>query len=325
MILADKIIINRKKLNLTQEALAEKINVSRQAVSKWESGHSIPEMDKVILLSDLFKVSIDYLLRDDIDDIEISNNEAEVKERKISIEEANTFLKLNEKSSKYVSFGVMLCIISPMALIFITSAANYNLIRLTESSASSIGLVILLSLVSIAVGLFITSSSFMSDYNFFETENFKLEYGAEEMIVQKQENRSKKNNRNIILGTVLIILSVIPVIISDSFTSSIYTEVYSVPLLLFTVSFAVYILVRNAIKNGEYDKLLQKNDYSLSKKENYKIYGAIASVYWLLIVTAFLAYSFIFNAWSKSWIIWPIAGVLFALIMTIFYLFIKKK
>lgn len=54
----------RKEKGLSQEALAEKLNVSRQAVSKWETGDGYPEMDKIILISDLFQVSIDYLMRD---------------------------------------------------------------------------------------------------------------------------------------------------------------------------------------------------------------------------------------------------------------------
>ena len=54
----------RKEKGLSQEALAEKLHVSRQAVSKWESGAGYPEMDKLILISDLFGVTIDYLIKD---------------------------------------------------------------------------------------------------------------------------------------------------------------------------------------------------------------------------------------------------------------------
>ena len=67
MILADKIIYHRKKLSLTQEELAESLNVSRQSVSKWEGAQSIPDMNKIILLSNIFGVSIDYLMRDELD------------------------------------------------------------------------------------------------------------------------------------------------------------------------------------------------------------------------------------------------------------------
>ena len=66
MILADKIIDLRKKNGWSQEELAEKLNVSRQAVSKWESAQSVPDMNRVLQMSDLFGVSTDYLLKDDL-------------------------------------------------------------------------------------------------------------------------------------------------------------------------------------------------------------------------------------------------------------------
>lgn len=59
----DRINLLRKKMGLSQEELANKIGVSRQAVSKWESGQSMPDLDKIIALSDLFGVSTDYILK----------------------------------------------------------------------------------------------------------------------------------------------------------------------------------------------------------------------------------------------------------------------
>ena len=78
MILADKIIKQRKKNGWSQEELADKMNVSRQAVSKWESAQTIPDLDKIMQLGELFGVTTDYLLKDSIEDEEI----AEVTEEK---------------------------------------------------------------------------------------------------------------------------------------------------------------------------------------------------------------------------------------------------
>lgn len=63
---AEKILNLRTEYGYSQETLAEKLNVSRQAVSKWESGATLPETDKVIALSDFFGVSTDYLLKDNV-------------------------------------------------------------------------------------------------------------------------------------------------------------------------------------------------------------------------------------------------------------------
>lgn len=79
MILADKLIKLRKKAGLSQEELADKMDVSRQSVSKWESAQCAPELSKLIQLSNFYGVSLDYMLKDDITDetpVEISGQEA---------------------------------------------------------------------------------------------------------------------------------------------------------------------------------------------------------------------------------------------------------
>ena len=68
MILADKIIRLRKKNGWSQEELATRMNVSRQAVSKWEAASTTPDLEKILELSNLFGVTIDYLLKDEIEE-----------------------------------------------------------------------------------------------------------------------------------------------------------------------------------------------------------------------------------------------------------------
>ena len=60
---AEKLIALRKSRELTQEQLAEQLNVSRQSISKWESGQVIPEVEKIVELSKAFDVTVDYLLK----------------------------------------------------------------------------------------------------------------------------------------------------------------------------------------------------------------------------------------------------------------------
>ena len=79
MILADKIIENRKKNGWSQEELAVKLDVSRQSVSKWESGAAYPEMDKMIQLCKMFDLNIDELLNKNVNEVK------ESKQSKINI------------------------------------------------------------------------------------------------------------------------------------------------------------------------------------------------------------------------------------------------
>lgn len=63
MNISEKILSLRKAHDLTQEQLAEKLDVSRQSISKWESGQAMPEIDKITVLSNVFHVTTDYLLK----------------------------------------------------------------------------------------------------------------------------------------------------------------------------------------------------------------------------------------------------------------------
>ena len=67
MTYAEKIQHIRKHHELSQEQMAEKLSVSRHTISRWETGQSMPDIDKILLISELFSVSTDYLLKDDID------------------------------------------------------------------------------------------------------------------------------------------------------------------------------------------------------------------------------------------------------------------
>ena len=70
MIFADKLIQLRKKAGWSQEELAEQMNVTRQSVSKWEAAQSVPDLEKILHLSELFSVSTDYLLKDELEEAE---------------------------------------------------------------------------------------------------------------------------------------------------------------------------------------------------------------------------------------------------------------
>ena len=121
MILADKIIRLRKKNGWSQEDLADKMNVSRQAVSKWEGAQTIPDLEKILQLSILFGVSTDYLLKDEIEDEELTNDSSsDTTIKRISLVEANAYLEQRKKASWRIALATFLCILSPITLIVLT-------------------------------------------------------------------------------------------------------------------------------------------------------------------------------------------------------------
>ena len=85
---SEKLFTLRKANNLTQEQLAEKLDISRQSISKWESGQAIPEIEKIIALSTIFDVTTDYLLKSsEIDDLSIKTKMLEKQQQLILIQE----------------------------------------------------------------------------------------------------------------------------------------------------------------------------------------------------------------------------------------------
>lgn len=134
MILADKITDLRKKNGWSQEELANQLSVSRQAVSKWESASSIPDLDKIVKMSIIFGVTTDYLLKDaleagrDTEEIlkyntaELGMDEKPI--QMISMETANVYLELLRNVSSKIALGVSLCILSPIMLISLTGVSD---------------------------------------------------------------------------------------------------------------------------------------------------------------------------------------------------------
>lgn len=94
MTLSMKIYELRKSSHLSQEQLAEKIGVSRQSISKWESGESSPELERLIVLSQVFNVSTDYLLKDnEADELIIRTERLEKKQEELKIEMVKAQIK----------------------------------------------------------------------------------------------------------------------------------------------------------------------------------------------------------------------------------------
>lgn len=307
MILADKIIEERKKNGWSQEELASKLGVSRQAVSKWESSGSIPDLQRILQMSELFGVTTDYLLKDEIEE-ELLNEYVETKTIKVSMEEANQYLDMKSKGSRIVANATSLCILSPVPLIVLgTMTEDHILIGFS--------LVLLLVLVAIAVYLFVNYGLRESHMQHLEKESFETEYGVSGMVRERREQYESTFTRNIAIGVVLCILSVIPTIMAGVMEVEDYMSGISVGLLLIIVSIGVNILIRAGMIKSSYDTLLQEGEYTIEEKHLKKKTDAFSGVYWCLMVAIYLGWSFWTNNWKFTWIIWPVAGALYAAVL----------
>lgn len=244
MILADKIIDLRKKNGWSQEELAEKLGVSRQAVSKWESAQAIPDLGRVLAMADLFSVTTDYLLRDENEaptPAAVEDGASESSVRRVSMEEASAFLALCRKQAPTRALAVSLCVLSPIPLLMILSRTGEGP---AAGVGSIIGVVILLLLVVAAVVIFLRQGMESKEYEYLEQEDIETAYGVSGMV------------------------------------------------------------------KGSFQRLLEEGDYTREGKRAAR--SPIVPIYWCLVTAAYLAWSFITMAWERTWIVWPVAGVLFA-------------
>ncbi len=305
MILADKIIKLRKKNGWSQEELAEKMEVSRQAVSKWEGAQSVPDLEKILRLSNLFGVTTDYLLKDELEAEEFTDSDADSVLRKVSMEEANEYLNFSEWSAKRIAAATALCILSPLALILLTFAWSNSLIL--DAVVVPVGLLVLFLMVAAAVGMFIYCGFKNSQYEFLDSGEFETEYGVHGMVSEKKKAFRHDYIKMNISAVVICILAPVPMIVSSvTYNSAAFYATFT--LLFLAVAFAVMLFVYSGIRNGNMNRLLKEGAFS--KKQKNQLREVIETCYWLLVTAIYLGWSFISGDWNITWIVWPVAGLL---------------
>lgn len=324
MILADKIIDLRKKAGWSQEELAQQLGVSRQSVSKWEGAQSIPDIDKILQMSRIFGVSTDYLLKDEI---ELPAEEPAAADstpalRRVSMEEASRYLALSRETAPKLALATFLCVISPVCLIFLAGLSSGGFVPITETAAAGIGLCVLMILVAIGVTLFITSAAKVKDFEFIGNEPFETEYGVSGMVREREREFREKNSRLTVVGTVLCILSVLPLFAVLSVMPAADDVVYiaAVCVLLFMVGLGCIAFVYSGTYHGAMEKLLEEGDYTRQRKSKSRLIGTVSVCYWLIVTAIFMFYTFgpYGNAQPKySWFIWAIAGILYGAVMAV--------
>jgi len=324
MILADKIIRLRKKNGWSQEELADKMNVSRQAVSKWEAAQTTPDLEKILQLGNLFGVTTDYLLKDELVDEEFVEGVDETPIRKISLAEANDYLEQRKNASVQIAIATLLCIISPILIFLLLAFSEYTSIPITENLAVGIGMVALFSLVTIAVVIYIRVGFKNAPYEFLEKEPFETEYGVTGLAREKQKTYRNTYIKYNIFGTCACILSPVPLICAALSGKGLLVMIMLCVTLL-TVAIGVMFFIVAGVRWESMQKLLKEGEFSEKGKQKNKIIEAIGTVYWLLATAIYLGWSFLTSDWHITWVIWPIAGVLFAVVEIVCNLVIDKQ
>lgn len=320
MILADKIVTLRKRAGWSQEELAAQLGVSRQSVSKWEGAQSVPDMQKVVQMSRLFGVTTDYLLKEELGEPEPAQSEPDAPLRCVTMEQAADYLSLRRAAAPKLAAATLLCVLSPVALLLLAALSDRPGAALSENAAAGIGLCVLLVLVAAAVAVFITCAAQVKAYAFLETEPFETACGVTGMVRERRAAAAPEHTRGKVAGTVLCILSAVPLFIAVCLNGPDLLYVAAVCLLLVLAGVGSALFVYGGVYQAAMDRLLEEGDYVRPRKRQNGVVGAISSIYWLTVTAAYLLWTF--GPWwdaqpQDTWILWAVAGLLYGAVMAL--------
>ncbi|MBE6588538.1 MAG: helix-turn-helix transcriptional regulator [Ruminococcaceae bacterium] len=316
MSIAEKIVMLRKKNAWSQEELAERMNVSRQAVSKWESGQALPDTERIVMLSEIFDVSTDYLLRDPRE-TDASVRDTGEERRYVSAEMAEAYLELRKRASVKIALATFLCILSPITLLILGGVSELGGSFLSEAMAGAIGLGTLFAFVLCAVPMFALCGFQNAPYEFLEKNvPFSLSHGVRAMVEERKRTFRDTYVLFNLLGTCICVFSPVPLIVS-AFAENELLCVIMLGVTLAVAGIGVVFFILAGVQNASMEKLLQEGEFSPKEKKRTPLAEAVGSAYWGLITLAYLAWSFLGGAWHVSWILFVAGGVLFPLVLLI--------
>ena len=305
MNLSENLHFLRKRDKITQEELADRLGVSRQAVSKWETGEAFPETDKLIMLCDMFNVSLDELVR--------GNAVREEKKEEEPLQDSGGFIKHMDKFSRRIAAGVFLILFGATLCVLINGYAlsfNNNMSDIT----AVFGAAAVLVCVAAAVFIFV--------YSGMEHDRFRKKYRTVSGVYSEKEVQafSKRFARNLALLISGIIVDVVFLVVMSTLIDggiiSVLSEdavyCYVVSAFMFVLSFLVGGIVYYGIQHSKYDvgEYNRQNEKELNPSPRSKLKDAICGAIMMTAVALFLVIGFVWNLWHPGWIVFPVGGII---------------
>ena len=331
MILADKLIDLRKKAGWSQEELAERMEVSRQSVSKWESAQSVPDMNRILTLSKLFDVTTDYLLKDELGPEDLSRETLPAPDtdpplRQVSMEEASAYLEYRAFAARRAAISAMLFLLSPATWLLSLEAVIpepqkvYQFVLLAVGSAAALGM------LGFAIYLAVTAGSRGARFAYLKTEPVETVYGVDGMVKDRREKQGKRFKLRLALGILLCAVAAWAIAIIHIYSrggdhyGAVFTErvfVLITALLLIPAAIGAQLIVEAVKTRNGYRFLLQEGRYSPQSKAEREHFKKMDRYLDLAFVFVAIAAFLIWGAacgdllHSLHFIVFPIAAALY--------------
>lgn len=307
MNLSENLHFLRKRDKITQEELADRLGVSRQSVSKWETGEAYPDTDKLVSICDVFGVSLDDFMRTDL---------SAAGEAQIPPNEDFGYVKHMDKYSRFMSAGVFLILFGVAVCVALAGSALY--VSGFAPIMDILCAVVVLASVAAAVFIFI--------FYGIKHENFKKEHTEVGIIFEENEVKKFMKKFNLAMALLVsgILIDVIFLVVTTSVISEypitenkdgLYCYVTAVFLaaLAFIVGGLTYFgIQRSKFNVEEYNKQSKKNSTRISK-----LRGAISSAVMLTATALFLILGFVGEWWHPAWVVFPVGGIICGIISVI--------
>ena len=300
----------RKRGGLTQEDLAEKMEVSRQSVSKWESNAAYPEMDAILRLCDLFAVDMDTLLRGDV--------QAAMAEDTAGYDRhMNAFAKAIAGGVGLILLGVTLLVTLLTGLTADAEVAVYPLV----------GTAVLLICIAVAVAIFIV---FGMGHDRFRKKHPTLQpFYTEEQIDAFERRLPLLIAFPVVLILIGVVVQVVIVLVPElsNMDNQDKWALIGTSILLFCITVAVTVLVWAGIQKSKYDieeynrQNQQEFDPTPEQKRINQLIGAIWGAGMVLAAALHLLLGFTQELWDSARVIYPVAALLCVAVT----IFLKRK
>lgn len=193
MNLGEKIYKLRKEKGMSQEALAELVGTTRQAISKWENNYGYPETEKLLMISNVFEVSVDFLLKD-----EKTETGAEEKGYYVSREMAVGYIANEKKTSKL--FGTGCAMFALAGIPYIVFNQTY-----TVGMLLGISCFILAGIIAIVVSMFASKD----EYKVLKREPLLFDYDFLKGLTTEYMSRKKKFVTVAIVSIILFVAGIL--------------------------------------------------------------------------------------------------------------------
>lgn len=243
MNLGEKIFKLRKEKGLSQEALAEQLGTTRQAISKWENNQGFPETEKLLQLSNIFEVSTDFLLKDD----KSVQDSAEDRGYYVSREMAKGFLANEKKLARYIGIGVMFLSLSGIPYTIFAAGTIWRYLGMA--------ICILIGIVSMVLGTFAEEER----YKVLKREPLLFDYEYMKELTNEYAMKKKKYMAVAIPCTLLFILGILALALTVKGYFP-WTEYHSFAFLGFSVGFLGFVYSAGVIE--AYELLVKNDEYS---------------------------------------------------------------